>query len=87
MKMTKICLLKKTQIKIYPDNATYNILKYKVALIEMWYSFRYYYSFRYLKASFVLPYLGIILSAFSLSNCKPFFKISKGCGCPKTKYQ
>ena len=35
MKMTKICLLKKIQIKTNPDNATYNILKYKVVLIEM----------------------------------------------------
>ena len=31
----------------------------------------------------VFPYLYIISSAFSLSNCNPFFKKSKGCGCPK----
>ena len=32
LKMAKICLLKKIQIKTNPDNATYNILKYKVVL-------------------------------------------------------
>ena len=32
MKMAKICLLKKVP---NPDNATYNILKYKVVLPEM----------------------------------------------------
>ena len=32
MKMAKICLLKKIQIKTNPDNATYNILKYEVVL-------------------------------------------------------
>ena len=31
-KMAKICLLKKV---VNPDNATYNILKYKVVLTEM----------------------------------------------------
>ena len=30
--MAEICLLKKTQIKTNPDNATYNFLKYKVVL-------------------------------------------------------
>ena len=59
MKMAKICLLKKIQIKTNPDNATYNILKYKVVLIEMWCNFKYYYSFRYPKASFVLQFFHI----------------------------
>ena len=34
MKMAKICLLKKFQIKTNPDNAIYNILKHKVVLIK-----------------------------------------------------
>ena len=33
----------------------------------------------------VLPYLGIISSAFS--NFKPFYKKGKDYGCPKTEYQ
>ena len=41
MKMAKICLLKKLQIKTNPNNATYKILKYKVVLIEVWCYFKY----------------------------------------------
>ena len=56
MKLVKLCLLKKLQIKTNPDNGTHNILTYKVVLIEMWCNFKYYYSFRYPKASFVLQF-------------------------------
>ena len=57
--MAKICLLKKLQIKTNPDNPTYKILKYKVVLIYMWCNFKYYYSFRYPKARFVLQFIHI----------------------------
>ena len=33
MNMTKICFLKKLQIKTNPDNATDKILKYKASII------------------------------------------------------
>ena len=58
MKMAKN-LSKKFQIKTSPDNATYNILKYKVVLIEMSRNFKYYYSLRYPKASFVFQFFHI----------------------------
>ena len=54
---------KKLQIKTNPDNATHNILTYKVVLIEMWCNFKYYYSFRYPKASF-LPHFNHIKVSF-----------------------
>ena len=62
--MAKICLLKKIQIKTNPDNATYNTLKYKVVLKSDAVSNIIILSATQLCAS-VLPYLGIILSAFS----------------------
>ena len=54
MNMPKLPSQKKLQIKTNPDNATYNILKYKTVSIEVWCNFRYYHSFCYPKASFVL---------------------------------
>ena len=54
------------QIKTNPDNATENILQCEILLFFPL-------PYGQLCAS-VLPYLGIILSAFSLNNSKLFFK-------------
>ena len=67
---------KKLQIKTGPDTTTHNILTYKVVLIETWRDFKYYYSFRYAKASFVLQFYHIKVSfwsVFSFNICKSFF--------------
>ena len=52
-------LLKKLQIKTNPDNATHNILAYKVVLIEIWWNFKYHYSFHNPKVSFVLQFFHV----------------------------
>ena len=52
----------------------------------MWCNFKYYYSFRYPKASFVLQFFHIYVSfrmLFPWATVSHFFKKSKGCGCPK----
>ena len=68
---------KKLQIKTNPGNATHNILTYNVVLIEMWCDFKYYYSFRYAKASFVPQFFHIKVSfrvLFPWTSVSHFFK-------------
>ena len=68
---------KKLQIKTGPDTTTHNILTYKVVLIETWRDFKYYYSFRYAKASFVLQFYHIKVSFrvfFPSTSVSHFFK-------------
>ena len=69
------------QIKTNPDNATRNILAYKVVLIEMWCDFKYYYSLGYAKASFLPQFYHIKVSFrvfFPWTSVSHFFKKERG---------
>ena len=63
---------KKKQIKTYPDNATDNTLKYGKYYLKCDAISNTIILFATLRLTSVLLYLGIISSAFSLNNLKPF---------------
>ena len=91
MKLVKLCLLKKIQIKTNPDNATDNIFTGKVVLIEMWCDFKHYYSFLYPKASLVPQFFHIKVSLrvlFPLASVSHSFKKERAVTVQKiTEYQ